>query len=143
LWQELFGQLIHVRPDQPCPNLTAIRKMFERYLAQPSVRAELKASIGRHRNTMESRPPTRAVANRKVQLEPLRKALAAVASDLGAGSPPEEAQARVVPIELVQELLVEIFGVCHEPELVQALNKAVNSGRLANAHGGFVPAPLY
>lgn len=143
LWQELFS-LIHLPAGQPCPDLAPIRAAFEAHLSQPAVRAELRAALARQRSALEARPfATRMQLNRKIQTETLRKALGAVASDLGAAPPPDEAQPVVVPLELVQEALVEVFGSCGEAELVHALNKAVNTGKLANSRGGFVLAPLF
>lgn len=128
--------------DRTRPDLAPIRLAFEQHLAQPAVRAELKAALARQQTVMDARPATRPQLYRKIHADALRKALHAVAADLGTAAPAESDESYVVPVELVQEALVEVFGVCHEPELVQALNKAVNTGKLANARGGFVLAPL-
>jgi hypothetical protein len=128
--------------DAPRPDLAPIRAAFEQHLAQPAIRAELKAALARQQTVMDSRPASRPQLYRKIQAETLRKALNAVAADLGTPPPAESDETYVVPVELVQEALVEVFGVCQEPELVQALNKAVSSGKLANTRGGFMLAPL-
>lgn len=143
LWQELFS-VIHLPADQPCPDLATIRAGFEAHLSQTSVRAELRAALARQRSVLEARPSaSRMQLPRKIQTDTLRKALGAVASDLGTQPPSDDAEARVIPLELVQDALLEVFGNCNEPELVQALNKAVNTGKLANSHGGFVLSPLF
>jgi hypothetical protein len=142
LWQHFFTQLIHMPADAPRPDLAPIRAAFEQHLAQPAIRAELKAALARQQTVMDSRPASRPQLYRKIQAETLRKALNAVAADLGTPPPAESDETYVVPVELVQEALVEVFGVCQEPELVQALNKAVSSGKLANTRGGFMLAPL-
>jgi len=142
LWQEFFA-LIHLPTDQPRPTLAPIREALEAHLAQPAVAAELRMALARQRVVLESRASaSRLQANRRIQADTLRRALGAVAADLGTQPPVDDAAEWVVPLELVHEALLEIFGSCPEPELVQVLNKAVNTGKLANARGGFVLAPL-
>mmetsp|Transcript_270 Transcript_270/g.758 ORF Transcript_270/g.758 Transcript_270/m.758 type:complete len:486 (-) Transcript_270:147-1604(-) len=143
LWQDFFSQVIHVHHELPCPELCNIRASFEAHLSQPSVRADLKAALLRQRSLLEARPSTsRVQLSRKIQADTLRRALGAVAADLGA-APADLEQTWCVPFDVVQETLVEVFGACEEIELLGALNKAVNTGKLANASGGYTMCPLY
>lgn len=133
-------------PGQPCPALAQIRAEFEAHLAAPAQQAELRSALARQRSVIDSRAERsqRLLLNRKIHVDALRKALAAVAADIVPNpveQPAAEPELRV-PVGVVQEALVEIFGECAEAELVGALNKAVHTGKLSVAGGDFQPALL-